>query len=196
MCGHATIALGRYAIDYGLVPPTSPITSFILQCPCGPIKVKVQYEDNKTGAVSFDSVPSFVSCTDQTIIVPKLNTVVNYHIVYGGAFYAFVEASSVGLDLEKSSSMECCEVGGAITDELRRTLKLSHPTDPDLEFLYGTILTGNGSNTDDNYLLTIFADKQVRLFFIIIYCVCALLGGSITLWLWSHSKNYFRMSSK
>ena len=35
MCGHATIALGRYAVDYGLVPKVEPVTAVGLECPCG-----------------------------------------------------------------------------------------------------------------------------------------------------------------
>ena len=45
MCGHATISLGRYAVDYKVVTPVSPVTHLTLQCPCGPVKVKVQYEN-------------------------------------------------------------------------------------------------------------------------------------------------------
>lgn len=61
MCGHGIIALGRYIVDYGLViSPTSPETRVLVQCPCGPVQVFVEYEDGKTGAVRFNSIPSFV----------------------------------------------------------------------------------------------------------------------------------------
>ncbi len=35
MCGHAVIALGRYALDRGLVPIQAPETEVRIQCPCG-----------------------------------------------------------------------------------------------------------------------------------------------------------------
>ena len=35
MCGHAVIALGRYAVDRGLVPKVAPETRMVIQCPCG-----------------------------------------------------------------------------------------------------------------------------------------------------------------
>ncbi|XP_011409784.2 PREDICTED: trans-L-3-hydroxyproline dehydratase-like [Amphimedon queenslandica] len=160
MCGHATISLGRYAIDYGIVPPVTPLTTFTMQCPCGPVKVKVQYENNKSGAVSFESVPSFVDADklNQSVYVPSLNKSIPYDISYGGAFYAFVDVGSVGLDFKHSSMAECREIGGSITDELRKTIKLSHP-DPsasDLEFLYGTILISS-----EGQQLCIFAERQV-----------------------------------
>ena len=61
MCGHAVIALGRYAIDRGIVRnPTSPQTKVNIQCPCGPVEAIVDYCDGKTGNVSFKSVPGFL----------------------------------------------------------------------------------------------------------------------------------------
>ena len=159
MCGHATIALGRYAVDYRVVPPVSPITSLTLQCPCGPVKVKVQYENNKTGAVSFESVPSFVVSTDKTVVVPSLGSV-TYDLSYGGTFYVFVNASTVGLDLYHFPISQCVQVAGDITDELRKTLTLTHPDSPDLAFLYGTILTSNENGGQQ--LLCIYGDRQVK----------------------------------
>ena len=67
MCGHATIALGRYAVDYGIVKPVSPETVVKLQCPCGLVTAYVQYENGKSGAVRFESVPCFAFATDLTI---------------------------------------------------------------------------------------------------------------------------------
>ena len=160
MCGHATIALGRYAVDYGIVTPTSPVTHLTLQCPCGPVKVKVQYENGKTGRVSFESVPAYVVATDQTMEVTGIGSV-NYDIAFGGAFYAFVEADSIGLDLAKSPVKECVDRAGNITDKLRKTLSLMpHHKSQALAFFYGTILI----STTKRQQLCIFAERQVRLF--------------------------------
>ena len=61
MCGHAVIALGRYAIDHGIVKnPVSPETKVVFQCPCGPVEAFVEYTNGKTGNVRFLSVPAFV----------------------------------------------------------------------------------------------------------------------------------------
>lgn len=64
MCGHAVIALGRYAVDSGLVRnPSSPETRVAIQCPCGLVEAFVEYKDGKTGNVRFNSVPAFVFAT-------------------------------------------------------------------------------------------------------------------------------------
>ena len=71
MCGHAVIALGRYAIDYNLVRPISPQTQVKIQCPCGLVTAQVDYDakTGKTGQTTFESVPSFAFAVDQTIQV-------------------------------------------------------------------------------------------------------------------------------
>lgn len=61
MCGHAVIALGRYAVDHGLVQtPTAPETRVVMQCPCGLVEAFVEYDGKKTGSVRFNSVPAFL----------------------------------------------------------------------------------------------------------------------------------------
>lgn len=67
MCGHAVIALGRFAVDYGLVKtPTSPETQINIHCPCGLVKAFVEYNNSKTGAVRFHSVAAFAFATGNT----------------------------------------------------------------------------------------------------------------------------------
>ncbi|XP_072896050.1 trans-L-3-hydroxyproline dehydratase isoform X2 [Hemitrygon akajei] len=64
MCGHAVLALGRYALDYGLIAePSSPETQVNIHCPCGLVRAYVQYDQGKSGRVRFHSVPAFVFAT-------------------------------------------------------------------------------------------------------------------------------------
>ena len=69
MCGYATIALGRFAVDYGLVKGVSPETVVKIQCPCGLVTTSVHYDNGKTGATTFQSVPCFVFATDVKVHV-------------------------------------------------------------------------------------------------------------------------------
>ena len=73
MCGHAMLALGRYAIDTGLVPPVSPETEVKIQCPCGLVKAHVQYdsESGRSGRVRFLSVPAYAFAVNQEIEISK-----------------------------------------------------------------------------------------------------------------------------
>lgn len=70
MCGHAVIALGRYAIEKGLVKnATLPETRVNIQCPCGPVTAFVTYDGRNTGTVRFQSVPCFVFKPGKTLLI-------------------------------------------------------------------------------------------------------------------------------
>ncbi|KAJ8410347.1 hypothetical protein AAFF_G00203280 [Aldrovandia affinis] len=96
MCGHAVIALGRFAVDYGLVnAPVSPETQVNIHCPCGLVKAFVEYSNGKTGGVRFHSVPAFAFATDVAVSVPGHGEVL-VDISYGGAFYALSAPRGLG----------------------------------------------------------------------------------------------------
>jgi len=119
MCGHATIALGRFAIDRGLVAATAPVTRFGLECPCGVVRVAVAIgADGKPGEVSFDSVPAFVLARDQRLDVPGLGAV-TFDIAYGGAFYAILPARRIGLVLAGAPIEPLRDAARRITDAAR-----------------------------------------------------------------------------
>jgi proline racemase len=166
MCGHAAIALGRYAVDAGIVAPVAPETIVRLQCPCGLVPVKVEVEETSTGfvtgAASFESVPSFAFALDQLADVPAVGRVA-FDIGYGGAFYALVDAGAVGLDLAGTPLDRLVEVADRVTKHVAATVRLDHPDDADLAFLYGTILTdgGDGSGGRPSRNVCVFAEREV-----------------------------------
>ncbi|KAG7461292.1 hypothetical protein MATL_G00208500 [Megalops atlanticus] len=163
MCGHAVIALGRFAVDYGLVKaPVSPETQVNIHCPCGLVKAFVGYSSGKTGSVRFQSVPAFAFATDVSVSVPGHGDVV-VDISYGGAFYVFLNAERFGLDVRKSRTRDLVDAATAVTNAVKSQVTLHHPTSADLAFLYGTILT-DGSNRfteDPTANVCVFADAQV-----------------------------------
>uniref|UniRef100_A0A3Q3WRI6 trans-L-3-hydroxyproline dehydratase n=1 Tax=Mola mola TaxID=94237 RepID=A0A3Q3WRI6_MOLML len=163
MCGHAVIALGRFAVDYKLVKePQSPETQVNIHCPCGLVKAFVEYSDGKTGAVRFLSVPAFAFATDVMVTVEGFGDVM-VDISYGGAFYAFVNAQKFGLDVTKSRTRDLVDAATAVTTAVKSQVKLHHPVSDDLAFLYGTILTdGHDSySSDATANICVFAEAQV-----------------------------------
>ncbi|XP_029902625.1 trans-L-3-hydroxyproline dehydratase [Myripristis murdjan] len=163
MCGHAVIALGRFAVDYGLVKePQSPETQVNIHCPCGLVKAFVQYSHGKTGGVRFLSVPAFAFATDVTVTVEGFGDVA-VDISYGGAFYAFVSAQCFGLDVSKSRTRDLVDAATAVTKAVKSQVKLHHPTSDDLAFLYGTILTDgkDAYSSEPTANMCVFAEAQV-----------------------------------
>jgi trans-L-3-hydroxyproline dehydratase len=140
MCGHATIALGRYALDRGMIKAEGDVARLNLQCPCGLVRVTVALEEGRAGPVSFVSVPAFAFALDRAVDVPGIGKV-TLDIGYGGAFYAFLPAARFGLDVRKSPTRDLVDAADRVTKAVQAQVKLDHPDSPDLAFLYGTILT-------------------------------------------------------
>ena len=166
MCGHATIALGRFAVDRGIMPARAPFTPVNLQCPCGLVRLRVAVTETatgfETGTVAFESVPSFAFALDRTLAVPGLGDV-PLDVAYGGAFYALVVASAIGLDLQATPLAELVEAADRITRAAREAIPLDHPDDRELAFLYGTILTDGRDAWEETPTrnLCVFADREV-----------------------------------
>lgn len=166
MCGHAVVALGRYAVDHGLVPPQTPFTEVAIQCPCGLVQARVEVAEKDggfvTGGVSFESVSSFAFALDQMVDVQGMGPV-TLDIGYGGAFYAILPAQSVGLDVRTSPIAALVEAADRITKATAAAIPLDHPDDPDLAFLYGTILTDgrDGFSEEPTRNICVFAEREV-----------------------------------
>lgn len=164
MCGHATIALGRWLVDSGVVQGSGPSVAFGLEAPCGLIRVEVLPGAWEAPLVAFESVPSFASHLDQTVAVAGYGPV-RFDIAFGGAYYAILPASRLGLPLMTTPLDELVGAGVAITNAVRATLPIRHAAAPDLGFLYGTILTDDtalgSSGNEPSYNLCVFAEGQI-----------------------------------
>ena len=157
MCGHAVIALGRYAVDRLLVARREPETRVGIECPCGLVEARV----DAAGAVEFDGVPAFAAALDLAVDVPGHGSVV-CDVAYGGAFYALVDARRLGLHLPGSTLADLVAGASAVSAAVRAGFAVRHPEHDDLSFLYGTILTDGGDGADapsDN--VCVFADAEV-----------------------------------
>jgi len=162
MCGHAVIALGRYAVDQGLVPAVEPVTEVNIECPCGLVRAFVEVKDGRAGAVSFESVPAFLLARDESIDLPPYGRV-KFDVAYGGAFYALADCRRFGLEFGRDRASAFVAVATTLTERLKRDFPLSHPDHPDLAFLYGAILTDGEEAWSERPTrnICVFADAEV-----------------------------------
>ena len=162
MCGHAIIAITTLAIEMNWVEVQSPIPELKIDAPCGRIHAFARIEDGKAVGVSFHCVPSFVVALDQVAQVENLGNV-SYDLAYGGAFYAYVDATKLGLHLIPENYGLLIEKGMAIKRAVMQQSDLiKHPFEEDLSFLYGTIFIGGPvSDGLDSRNVCIFAEGEV-----------------------------------
>ncbi len=158
MCGHAVIALGRWAVDSGRVTKKTPESRVAIQCPCGLVEARVAAD----GSVRFRSVPAFAFALDARIELPGLGAL-PVDIGYGGAFYAFVPAQRFGLDVRHSPVRALVDAASSVTEAAKAQTRLTHPDDPDLAFLYGTILTDGADDfsPEPTANVCVFAEREV-----------------------------------
>jgi len=161
MCGHATIAIGRWLVESGRVPATGPLIRCRIEAPCGALDLACTVADRAVTHVTFESVPAFAHALDLAVAVPGIGRVVT-DIAYGGAFYAILPATRLGLDLFATPLPQLVAAAGALTDTIRADHPVAHPSEPDLSFLYGTILTDDAPPGEETWnLCGVFADHQV-----------------------------------
>ena len=162
MCGHAIIALGRYAIDYGLVKAVEPITMVNIECPCGLVRAEVEVNNGKTGKVRFSSVPSFMFASDLSLHLPD-GQPFKTDIGYGGAFYAILDAGQFNIEVTPENVSSLSQLAKDICTVINDNVTLSHPDHDDLAFLYGAILTDGRDAYEDAVTrnICVFAQSQV-----------------------------------
>ena len=136
MCGHAIIALTKLVIESGLID-RDRITFSV---PAGKIHAKATIENTKVTQASFRNVPSFVYLRDKQIAIPSIGSV-RFDVVYGGAFYAFVDAGQLNLGLLPENHEQLVDYGRRIKQAVMSQFPITHPFENDLSFLYGTIFT-------------------------------------------------------
>ena len=163
MCGHGIIALTTVAYETGMMIPTGGAPTLRLDTPAGRVTARANWDPiaQRVRRVAFENVPAFVAAQDARVDVPGLGQV-NYDLAYGGAFYAYVDASPLGFRLDGSETTALIDVGMRIKRAVMAARSITHPYEADLSFLYGTILCGPPHGTDAHSRnVCIFAEGEV-----------------------------------
>ncbi|MCW8878472.1 MAG: proline racemase family protein [Kangiellaceae bacterium] len=162
MCGHAVIGIMTLAVEMGWVEVINDHARLNIEAPCGLIKAQAEITNGKVKA-SFECVPSFVTVLDAKVFVTSIGKEIRYDLAYGGAFYAYVDAAQLELDVTSENYARIIELGREIKQAVVETSKhISHPLEGDLSFLYGTIfIDGPVSDGCQSRNVCVFADGEV-----------------------------------
>jgi proline racemase len=161
MCGHGIIALATVAVAQGLVARTTPETRVGIDAPAGFIEAFVAWDGRRVGEVRFRNVPSFLHTRDLRVTTPTFGEVV-VDVAFGGAFYAYLDADQVGLEVVPERLSELIVAGDEVKRAVMATTSVVHPLQPELRGIYGTILAGpprTPQGTQRN--VCVFAEREV-----------------------------------
>jgi trans-L-3-hydroxyproline dehydratase len=157
MCGHATIAIAKLAVQMGWVKRQMGETKVVIDAPCGRLKAFVDREMK----VRFQNVPSFALYLEQSLELAGYGSL-TYDIAYGGAFYGFFRAEQMGLSVAPENIPEFIKVTKILKKMINDQLAITHPFESDLSFLYGCIFIEDGQSEDiHSKNICVFADGEV-----------------------------------
>jgi proline racemase len=175
MCGHGVIAVTTIALERGLLMPGGDGTAVVYDSPAGAIRARARVRargagggcevdgpgsDVRVESVAFLNVPSFVLHGAMGVKLPSRR--IHADVAFGGAFYAIVDAESVGLPIDAAHLPELRRVGMEIKRAIEAQQDIVHPLEPGLRGIYGTIFTGPPFHAGaDLRNVTIFADAEV-----------------------------------
>lgn len=161
MCGHGIIGLVKVGIETGEFPITGEKTIIKIDTPAGRVTATAHIRDNKVQQVSFVNVLSFLLASDCSVTVEGLGDV-SYDLAYGGAFYAYVDADAIGIEISRSNVNHLIDAGKRIKHAVMTSHDFQHPNgDEDLNFLYGTIFVQLLDGDVHSRNVCIFADGEV-----------------------------------
>lgn len=160
MCGHATIALTKLAIETGFIDYHNG-DEIKIDAPPGRLLAKAKLENGVVVESSFVNVPSFVLLQNEVVKVPGIG-IVHFDVAYGGAFYVFCKAEKLGLKLDQSNYNKLIDYGRKIKRAVMENFEITHPYEKDFGFLYGTIFTGKARDPNNHSCnVCIFADGEL-----------------------------------
>ncbi len=162
-CGHGTIALGAWAVHSSrIVSDPDGVTPVTIDVPSGRVVAYVTQTAGEVTSVAFENVPSYP--VRRGVDVATSVGHVNVDVAYGGALYASVPASALGLHVTLDHVPALRALGREIKWALNDSDVASHPRDPRLSGIYGTIIVEELGDTDRGLHqrnVTVFADGRI-----------------------------------
>ena len=132
MCGHAVIGTVTTVLETGMFEMQEPETLVTLETPSGLIRAYAQVERGRVGEVSFENVPAFVYRSDVALQVPGVGDVM-VDVVFGGLFFAFVDARQLDIDLIPENAAWLADLGMRILAATNECVAVRHPDLPHID---------------------------------------------------------------
>jgi len=131
MSGSNTICTVTVLLETGIVPMREPVTTLTLDTPAGPVPVEARCRDGKVERVQFTNVPCFATHLGAMLEVDGVGSI-KVDVAYGGAFFAIVDAPSLGFAIQPKEARDLVVLGNRITAAAARQLPVRHPENPDI----------------------------------------------------------------
>jgi proline racemase len=166
MCGHGVIALATVAVATGMVVAKIGETRVGMDTPAGFVEAFIEWDGRNVGRVRFRNVPSFVYRSNLEIQTASFGKLL-VDVVFGGAFYAYLNAAQASLEVRPSDYANLIKLGHEVKHAVEAVCEVVHPLEPELRGIYGAMIDGQAFSSSENSAeirqsnVCVFADRQV-----------------------------------
>lgn len=158
-CGDSTYSCSAALINTGMVEVEEPETNITFDTVAGLVNTRVEVDDGEAKSIAMRGVPSFYLDT-KTFDVPDVGEV-EADIAYGGLWYAFIDAESIGLEPNLDTKDHWIPLGWKIRNYIAESFEVHHPEHPELNILdLVTFYTEPSREEADTRHWNVFGPKQ------------------------------------
>ncbi|WP_166268925.1 proline racemase family protein [Marinobacter caseinilyticus] len=124
--GSNTICTATAILQSGLVPMVEGEQELVLESPAGLVYITAQNHNDRVQSITTRSEPAFVSEAGRVVTVPGFGEVA-FDLVWSGAYFAMVEASTLGFGLVADEMPALAVFGRAFVEAARPSVTREHP---------------------------------------------------------------------
>lgn len=158
MCGHGIIALATAAVEKGVFTYRDP-GAIRIDTPAGLVTARVESGAEGT-RVAFLNVPAFV--LEDALEIQWRGQAHRVTIAFGGAYYAYLDATRAGLTLDPRNADAVIAAGREIKTAVSEAYRIRHPgPEADMDFLYGVIFVSELPRPGHSRNACVFADGEL-----------------------------------
>jgi proline racemase len=126
MCIHGIIGIVKVLLETGISQKKEKATKICLDTPVGHVTAVASVKNGRVRDIAVFNVPSFLAYSDVKIEVPEVG-IINVDIAFGGNFFAIVNASELGIEVQARNMRKLVEIGLTIRDIVNQEIKVIHP---------------------------------------------------------------------
>lgn len=124
--GSNTICTATAILQSGLVPMEEGEQHLVLESPAGLAHVTAQNHQGRVESITTQGEPAYVADRGLELTLPRGDKV-TYDVVWSGAFFAMVDATSVGFDLVEDEAISLAAFGNVFIKAVREQFSQHHP---------------------------------------------------------------------
>jgi proline racemase len=158
-CGDSTYSCSAALLELGMIEAAEPKTTITYDTVAGLVKTDVTIEKGVVKSIAMQGVPSFYFGTE-VFDIPEIGKV-EADIAYGGLWYAFIDAESIGITPTLENKDHWIPLGWDIRNFIADNFEVEHPDFPQLNVLdLVTFYTNPTSDEANSKHWNVFGPKQ------------------------------------